>query len=39
MFKRDCSDFQNDMFNNQIHMYEKKIYLKIFRDKAFYVRI
>ena len=28
VFKRNCSDFQNDMFNSRIHMYDKRIYLE-----------
>ena len=39
VFKRQCSNFQNNMFNNQIQIYEKKIYLKFFRDETFHVRI
>ena len=26
VFKHDCSNFQNDMFNNRIYMYKKKIF-------------
>ena len=39
IFKRDCSNFQNDMFNNRIHMYEKRIYLEFQRDETLHVHI
>ena len=28
VFKRDCSNFQNDIFNSRIYIYNKRIYLK-----------
>ena len=40
VFKRQCSNFQNDMLSNWIHFYEKKLYLKFFRKKkTFHIRI